>query len=579
MGVVSAAKGAYESNAGQIIITVFTVGSALFSLISAIIALTAFEAATDNLTAVIGNWERSPVTGIYLSSSETCPTGYSLMDDPKWPGTYSSACACPTDAFSTIEGSLQYSSASATCDANQTDGGCFSQATLSSVSLKEWRGMYICLKREGEAQLLSSSKTRPIPKKNGVCQSGYQACGTGTYDNARTICFPDTYDCPVSGVTTATSLPDGYESTNAMSTDDSNIWYSRNSYMDEMPINHIELVLYKPNGKVGQCFLGGGNHESYDGDTNGYTYANNYPTKCSKLDTRWETLDYQTETDYLGENFENEDSCLTDTVTADYIATGTQCSSTPLTSTDCMMYGVGSSFAGCNDDICRNIMYQSKCGGLTRVSTQNDYYWAVQYRREIYWKSDCQVSMTDIKGIEKPVEEVYPALQTNLAFNVIGNFFVGMFFPICLLLNKFYGDVPCIPGEGETEKNLIEWNKKYLNVTLSAFKLVPAIIAIAFFGKITSVIRGAANGDCADSDDNRTTLTFEELDFEISESIRSLWTQVGVDIFNIVVAIVLTIFAHMKKSKTSKVSPDEEGGGGGEEEKGQVEMVEGTMVE
>mmetsp|Transcript_21179 Transcript_21179/g.27542 ORF Transcript_21179/g.27542 Transcript_21179/m.27542 type:complete len:712 (-) Transcript_21179:83-2218(-) len=555
MGVVSAAKGAYESNAGQIIITVFTVGSALFSLISAIIALTAFEAATDNLTAVIGNWERSPVTGIYLSSSETCPTGYSLMDDPKWPGTYSSACACPTDAFSTIEGSLQYSSASATCDANQTDGGCFSQATLSSVSLKEWRGMYICLKREGEAQLLSSSKTRPIPKKNGVCQSGYQACGTGTYDNARTICFPDTYDCPVSGVTTATSLPDGYESTNAMSTDDSNIWYSRNSYMDEMPINHIELVLYKPNGKVGQCFLGGGNHESYDGDTNGYTYANNYPTKCSKLDTRWETLDYQTETDYLQENFDNEDSCQDDTDIADYIATGTKCGTYPNTDTDCMMYGASSSSISCSstDSVCLNINYQSNCGALTRWANQNDQYWAVQFRREIYWKSDCDSSMTDIKAIQEPIDSIQQALGWNMGFSITGNV-IGAIFAIAIYhvktqpqsSTKVSTFLCCFHGHDKAEyATKMENTNKKISLALCFIKFIPTMVAIGFFGRVAGVIKRAAEGDCSDSDDKLTQTTFTSLHSELNESIDSLYSQIFFDSLNIFVALVLAIMAHV----------------------------------
>jgi hypothetical protein len=44
MGIVSTLKGFYESNLGQGIITMFTVGSAIFSLVTAITALTSFQA-------------------------------------------------------------------------------------------------------------------------------------------------------------------------------------------------------------------------------------------------------------------------------------------------------------------------------------------------------------------------------------------------------------------------------------------------------------------------------------------------------------------------------------------------------
>jgi hypothetical protein len=533
-----------------------------------------FDTATDNLSNLIGNWERAPITDILLSSTDTCPTDYSLMDTPKWPGTYSDACACKNGAYSPAEGAAQFSSSGSTCDVNQTNAGCINQPTISKVQLDEWRGIHVCLKREGEAQMISSTKTRPIPKKAGKCESGYKACGTSTYDKDRTICFPDSYTCPVTGATAGTSLPDGYNSSLAMSTND-NTWYKRVAFDGEMPINHVELVLYNPGGKRGQCFLGGENQESYSSSASSYTYANDYPSKCSKVDTRWETLDYQSETDYLTENFEDE-SCTSDSVTADYIATGTQCDpSAPFSSSSCMVNGLSVSFGSAlclsTDEVCKNVVYQSNCGALTRFANEADQYWAVQFRREIYWKSDCDAPMLDVAATEKPIESIEPALATNLAFNVIGNFFIGMFFPICILLNKVYGDVACIPGEGEAEKKLLEWNKKYLNVALSTFKLVPAIVALSFFAKITSTIRRAANGDCADADDARTTQTFKSLDEEISSSISSLWTQVGVDIFNILVAIALTVFAHMKSKRSQvAVSPDEPAN----EEKA-LEMVEG----
>lgn len=77
--------------------------------------------ATGNLDNLIGNWEKPPISGIYLSNTTTCPTGYDLMATPDWPGTYSSACACPSQAYSSVSLSYEYS-ASSSCDVNQTNG-------------------------------------------------------------------------------------------------------------------------------------------------------------------------------------------------------------------------------------------------------------------------------------------------------------------------------------------------------------------------------------------------------------------------------------------------------------------------
>lgn len=171
-----------------------------------------------------------------------------------------------------------------------------------------------------------------------MIKNSYKACGSGTYDKQRTVCIPDSIPCPVTGAEVGSSLPSGYSSADAQKTDDSNYnYYIRFEADDEMPINHIELVLYDPNGKRGQCFLGGSNQENYDGKTSSYTYQNNYPTSCSTVDKRWVALDYQTENEYLTENFELLNSCLYDTDTLDYVSTLSQCGSAPLSDTDCMV--------------------------------------------------------------------------------------------------------------------------------------------------------------------------------------------------------------------------------------------------
>jgi hypothetical protein len=154
------------------------------------------------------------------------------------------------------------------------------------------------------------------------------------------VCIPDGYDCPVTGAESGSTLPSGYSDNYTMTTDDTSTnWYIRFEADGEMPINHVELVLYSPSSSsYGECFLGGENHESYSGRGKSYSYNNNYPKKCSKLDTRWLVLDYQTESDYLYENFINaDDSCFVDKNVSDYILTGEKCGKDPLEDADCML--------------------------------------------------------------------------------------------------------------------------------------------------------------------------------------------------------------------------------------------------
>eukprot|EP00615_Pteridomonas_danica_P006176 CAMPEP_0114351716 /NCGR_PEP_ID=MMETSP0101-20121206/17412_1 /TAXON_ID=38822 ORGANISM="Pteridomonas danica, Strain PT" /NCGR_SAMPLE_ID=MMETSP0101 /ASSEMBLY_ACC=CAM_ASM_000211 /LENGTH=716 /DNA_ID=CAMNT_0001491771 /DNA_START=37 /DNA_END=2184 /DNA_ORIENTATION=- len=549
------ARSIYESKYLQFAICLATITLAIVSIVTASIAFTSFDAATDNLNGLISNWERAPVTGVYLSNTTTCPSGYTRMDRPKWPGTYSDACACPSGAYSSISGDYEYSSASDNCDSNQTDAGCVSQPSIASVTLKEWRGRTICLKREGKPQLINEKSMRPIPKKAGVCDSGYQACGSGTYDKKRTVCFPEGYDCPVTGAMTGTSLPSDYTNDYTMYTDDGTNWYFRIEAENEMPINHIELVLYNPNSKRGHCFLGGGNEEEYYSSSSSYYYTNSYPAKCSKLDTRWETLDYQTETDYLQENFDNEDSCQDDTDIADYIATGTKCGTYPNTDTDCMMYGASSSSISCSstDSVCLNINYQSNCGALTRWANQNDQYWAVQFRREIYWKSDCDSSMTDIKAIQEPIDSIQQALGWNMGFSITGNV-IGAIFAIAIYhvktqpqsSTKVSTFLCCFHGHDKAEyATKMENTNKKISLALCFIKFIPTMVAIGFFGRVAGVIKRAAEGDCSDSDDKLTQTTFTSLHSELNESIDSLYSQIFFDSLNIFVALVLAIMAHV----------------------------------
>ena len=75
--------------------------------------------------------------------------------------------------------------------------------------------------------------------------------------------------------------------------------------------------------------------------------------------------------------------------------------------------------------ICHDIVYQSKCGALSRWASQNtELSWGIFYEREIYWKHDCSASMAEILSIEHPLGNLKSLLQTNMILNIIANSFV-----------------------------------------------------------------------------------------------------------------------------------------------------------
>jgi hypothetical protein len=218
-----------------------------------------------------------------------------------------------------------------------------------------------------------------------------------------------------------------------------------------MPINAVKVVLLGDE-KRGDCYGHGEGQGDYSSAADSYDYKNDYPGLCDKTDTRWDALDALAETAYLSNHFTLQANCTVNPTlrdTADFLATGAACGSSPFTDPDCMVNGYtnfGASACAATDDICRNIVFQSKCGALTRWASQAGKSWSVIFRREIFWKSDCAVSKLEIEGSIDDLDTVESSLLTNVIINAIANFFLGVFFPLAIMFNRFKGDCYCIPG-------------------------------------------------------------------------------------------------------------------------------------
>ena len=126
--------------------------------------------------------------------------------------------------------------------------GCLSQPTFDEPVDLLWRGNYICTKSDGEAQLKSATKMRPVPG-NGTCKSGYQICGVaGTTNETRAVCVPTNTNCPITLAFRDAEYPmfspptgSGYT---VQPTGDPNVtWYTHKESLGKMHINSIEIVL------------------------------------------------------------------------------------------------------------------------------------------------------------------------------------------------------------------------------------------------------------------------------------------------------------------------------------------------
>ena len=133
--------------------------------------------------------------------------------------------------------------------------------------------------------------------------------------------------------------------------------------------------------------------------------------------------------------------------------------------------------------------------------------------------------------------------QLNLTLNILANLLLGIFFPACIYQNEYYGKVACIPGEGESEKKLIEWIKKYLNLILCLVKLYPAVVALRTYAKISRIFDMADAGRCSDDGDEMTPDTFSDLKEEMVSSMNSLIIQVVIDSLTLAAAIAMSLLA------------------------------------
>ena len=168
----------------------------------------------------------------------------------------------------------------------------------------------------------------------------------------------------------------------------------------------------------------------------------------------------------------------------DYQSTGVKCtdgySTDPWDTSDCNVYGqttTNSSFScSSSDTVCKNIMYQTRCGALKRWAAESysnaELSWAIMARHEIYWDPECVGTMEQVVEVQPAIKNGRGMLLAIMVLNIIIGSILGFIVPFTTIRNLQGKDWPCIPGEGETERKIIDAFKKYAGFLFKCGKVL-----------------------------------------------------------------------------------------------------------
>ena len=68
----------------------------------------------------------------------------------------------------------------------------------------------------------------------------------------------------------------------------------------------------------------------------------------------------------------------------------------------------------------------------------------------------CAPAGKDVIKNLNPIADARDKQNILRILNILFNVFSGFLIPILLVYNAVYGDVPCVPHEGQAEKNIIK---------------------------------------------------------------------------------------------------------------------------
>ena len=412
-----------------------------------------------------------------------------------------------TETWSTQQG---------TCHRNATNAGCATDTPTPAIDLEIWKNHVLCYKRGGWTAI---ERIEHLDVSTGQCEDGI-VCqqAQSTQDPTNTICAEIANECPITGLGNITEvLLNNYNVAEPNLTHNTSMAATAGAAQGEnfLPIVEVVTSIGSPcwKGSFGQ-----------PGRSNNERVANKYDGSCDYDDTRFIEWDHWNEVTLYNEN--------------DVGTTGHNWMSGTIPN--------GTNVTGYSD-------YQY-------YNESTDVDWRISYRRQIFWSSTCPSGdISDLAAHLRPLRKVVDFQYALLVLNgIFGLGILGFVIPVFMLLHACDrdNDLPCIPGEGETERRNIGYIQKTLSLTSKLAKLIPLILCLVVTDGIHWFFTTSGEGNCSDSVTNDA---MQDLGEQIDSVKNSNWTNLYIDIAMICWVIVpLSIFIYKKYFKKPELPKTEE---------------------
>lgn len=308
------------------------------------------------------------------------------------------------------------------------------------------------------------------------------------------------------------------------------------------------------------------------GEYSNRSATQHYNPRCKKFDNRWIQIDSYDEDSFLTENFIKHERCagLTEgeALDSDFLQTGNGCSldyhvAEPLR----CEYQFSELYHQCavGDNICRDIMKQTKCGKLMHMGTPKVGYktMGIYARQQIYWSTHCDKMKNDIKDNLNPLQATKDSQMANLIINCICN---AVLIGICIFLGVLFSghvDMRKIVGENVEEERFVYLFQTIIGISLCAVKIIPTLACVGVISRNIHILGILDDEPCSDPMTQQTLHNaFNEQQKVLAENLAAIVLDACQIILTLNTAKKLSYFAANyvppKKEQYVEIPEDEE---------------------
>jgi hypothetical protein len=215
---------------------------------------------------------------------------------------------------------------------------------------------------------------------------------------------------------------------------------------------------------------------------------------------------------------------------------------------------------GISDTICTTVKGRSKCDQLKSYSGGSTSHSTISlfYRREIGWKSGCEVTRRNVVDNVDPLLQIVDFTTTVTVINVLTNVF-GILLYINLLLNLYNGDSCCCPFAHDREKALIKGCKTWVDSIAKLARFIPLALLASQVFEVSGFWASVASIGCTDAT-SQATFTF------LSERLSTAYRNYGFTLAGDALSLVISAYSVAKAICCPKVEDLDEAEGEESEE-------------